>query len=89
MANTHLSNSIVIIGAPTGSAYPMRMHSRDLIRNGIDLSGSVLYANDVPDKICALARVFPGRSFYRYEVDNNHYPGQLHQISLCPPRETG
>jgi hypothetical protein len=41
VANAHLSNSIVIIGSPTGSAYPMWMHSRDLTRNGIHLSGSV------------------------------------------------
>jgi hypothetical protein len=89
VASAHLSNAIVIIGAPTGSVYPMRMSSGDLARNGINLSGKVLYVNDIPDKFCALARAFPGRSFYRYGVDDNHYPGRLRQISLCPPNGAG
>jgi 4-amino-4-deoxy-L-arabinose transferase-like glycosyltransferase len=84
VTNAHLSNVIVIIGAATGAAYPMWMSSGDLTRNGIDLSGSVLYVNDIPGKSCALARVFPERSFYRYELDDNRNPGRLHPISPCP-----
>ena len=84
VAAAHLSNAIVIIGDPTGSAYPRWMQPPDLIRNGIEFSGSVLYANEVPGGICALARVFPARSFYRYGVDDYRYPGQLHPISPCP-----
>src|SRR5262249_6110258 len=64
VADANLSNAIVIIGSLTGSAYPMWMSSGDLTRNGIDLSGSVLYANDIRDKTCALARAFPGRALY-------------------------
>ncbi len=81
----HLSNAIVIIGSPTGPAFPGRMQSPDLIRNGIDFSGSVLYANEVPGGTCALAGVFPGRSFYRYERVDDRYPGHLRPISPCPP----
>jgi hypothetical protein len=83
VADAHLSNAIVIIGSRTGSAYPLWMRSNDLTRNGIDLSSSVLYINEVPDKTCALVRLFPGRSFYRYGLDDGHYPGQLHPISPC------
>jgi len=78
-----LSNAVVIIGSSTGSAYPVWMESQDLTRNGIAFSGSVLYANDVPGGSCALARVFPGRAFYRYAADSGRYPGRLHPISPC------
>jgi hypothetical protein len=80
----HLSNAVVIIASPTGSAFPMRMTPMDLTRNGIDFTGSVIYALDVPNKFCALSRAFPGRSFYRYEAVDNRYPGQLRPISPCP-----
>lgn len=88
VADARLSNAIVIIGSRTGSAFPMWMYSPDLTRNGIDFSGSVVYANDVPGRSCALARAFPGRSFYRYGLDDNRYPGQLHPISPCPNAHT-
>ena len=84
VAAAHLSNAIVIISDPTGSAYPRWMQPPDLIRNGIEFSGSVLYANEVPGGTCALARIFPDRSFYRYGVDDYRYPGQLHPMSPCP-----
>ena len=83
VARARLSNAIVIVHSPTGSAFPMRMEPRDLTRNGIDFSGSVLYALDVPDGSCALSRAFPGRSFYRYEAIGGHYPGQLVPIVPC------
>jgi len=88
VADARLSNAIVIIGSRTGSAFPMWMYSPDLTRNGIDFSGSVLYTNEVPGKSCALARAFPGRSFYQYGLDDNRYPGQLHPISPCPNART-
>ncbi len=85
VARAHLSNAIIIIGSPTGPAFPRRMQSPDLTRNGIDFSGTVLYANEVPGGTCALAGVFPDRSFYRYERVEDRYPGKLQPLSPCPP----
>ena len=84
VAGAHLSNAIVIIGSPTGPAFPRRMQSPDLTRNGIDFSSSVLYANEVAGGACALAQVFPGRFFYRYERVDDGDPGKLQPISPCP-----
>jgi hypothetical protein len=84
VAEAHLSNAVVIIGSHTGSAFPIWMGPRDLIRNGINFSGTVLYADEVPGGTCALARVFSGRSFYRYELGDNRDHGQLRPISPCP-----
>ena len=83
VASARLSNAVVIVGSPTGSAFPMQMTPQDLTRNGIDFSGSVIYALDVPNQLCAVSQAFPGRSFYKYEAVGHRYPGQLRPISPC------
>lgn len=87
VAKARLRNAVVVIGDCTGSAFPLWMCPDDLSRNGVDFSSSVLYARDVPEKMCELARTFPGRSFYRYKAEGGRYPGQLWEILPCPPAQ--
>jgi hypothetical protein len=80
VAQEGLSNAIVIIAAPTGSV--LLMDAKDLTRNGMNFSASVLYALDLPTQYCVLSRAFPGRAIYRFERERNVGPGTLRLLRL-------
>jgi hypothetical protein len=80
VAREGLSNAIVIVAASTGNV--LLMGPKDLTRNGIDLSASVLYAVDRPAQYCALSHAFPGRAIYRFTREENVGPGTLRLLQL-------
>jgi hypothetical protein len=76
VADERLSDAIVLLAGRVGTARSMDV--RDLTRNGIGYSGTVLYALDrTPQENCALAAAYPGRSMYRYVWDRTGRRGRL------------
>src|SRR5215510_11992384 len=57
---------VVVIKAATGRAWPMKSH--DLARNGLEITGDVLFVRGSTDP-GELYRVFPGRTVWVYERD--------------------
>ena len=85
VADEQLTDAIVLLAGRVGTARSMDV--RDLTRNGIGYSGSVLYALDgTPSENCALAAAYPRRSIYRYTWDPVERRGRLSPIPrmACP-----
>jgi hypothetical protein len=80
VAQEELTNAIVIVASPTGSV--LLMSPKDLTRNGINFSPSVLYALDLPTQYCALSRAFPDRAIYRFDREGNVGAGTLQRLPL-------
>lgn len=71
-----IGNAIVVLSDGTGVLRPMPIG--DLIRNGTDLSGDVLFARDLGDeKNKELKKYFPGKIIYRYSRDEIEVRGIL------------
>lgn len=78
----HLRNAVVLLNGRIGTV--RSMDARDLTRNGIDYTGSVLFALDRGhDENCRLAQALDGRSFYVYAWDRLRGFGQLSPLH-CP-----
>src|SRR5690606_35750366 len=68
VAEARLQNAVVLIGGRVGTE--RSMGPRDLTRNGIAQTSSVIYGLDVsPAANCRLQAYYPGRRFYRYRWD--------------------
>jgi hypothetical protein len=74
----NIHHAVVVIKAATGRIWPMR--SFDLARNGLALTGDVLFArgNTNPDEI---QRVFPDRTVWVYERDLQSSRGRLYLVT--------
>jgi hypothetical protein len=74
-----LRNAVVLVGGRVGNSRPMA--ARDLTRNGIHYSGSVLFALDRgPRQNCRLAAAFDYRSFYVYAWNRERRAGVLSKL---------
>jgi hypothetical protein len=79
VADEQLTNAIVLLAGRVGTTRSMDV--RDLTRNGIGYSDSVLYALDrTPAENCELAAAYPRRSIYRYAWDPAERRGRLSPI---------
>jgi hypothetical protein len=76
----HLHNAVVVVHSSTSSIYPMK--PRDLVRNGIEVGGDVIYALDVPDRLPELQREFPQRRFYIYQREVADPVGSLQPLNV-------
>jgi len=74
----HLPNAVVVVHSSTSSIYPMQ--PPDLVRNGINIDGEVIYVLDIPDRLPELQRLFPQRRFYIYERDELSPKGTLRPL---------
>ncbi|HUZ72440.1 MAG TPA: hypothetical protein VMU87_05600 [Stellaceae bacterium] len=75
VAQAGIHDAIVVVGSGTGVLRPME--PRDLLRNGINRTGDVIYALDLPGRLSELRRMFPGRKFYIYDRASNVVRGRL------------
>ena len=62
----NIHHAVVVIKAATGRAWPMKSH--DLARNGLEITGDVLFARGSTNP-GELYRVFPDRTVWVYERD--------------------
>lgn len=77
-----LQNAIVLIGGRIGTE--RSIDARDLTRNGITPTSTVLYGLDVsPVANCGLRAHYPGRQFYLYYWDRSRNDGVLEPL-VCP-----
>jgi hypothetical protein len=80
----NLTDAIVLIGGRVGTA--RSMGPLDLTRNGIEHTGSVLYALDLDDEAnCRLQRSYPDRRLYRYEWNTAERRGTLTPFACGAP----
>lgn len=77
---SNLHNAIVFIRNRTGVLHPMVRD--DLLRNGIDLSGSVIYAVDRGEKNIELIDSFPNREIWIYTREENIGEGVLKKVAV-------
>jgi hypothetical protein len=77
----NIHHAVVVIKAATGRTWPMK--SFDLARNGLALTGDVLFARGStnPDEI---QRVFPDRTVWVYERDLQRSRGRLYLVTSLP-----
>lgn len=75
VAARNLRNAVVIVHSSTGVISPMS--PRDLVRNGIEVGGDVIYALDRPGGLAELRRLFPQRQFYVYRRADESAVGSL------------
>jgi len=81
VANAKIDNAIVFVKDRTGVISSMMQ--RDLLRNGVDLSGNVIYAIDRGTKNGALLDHFPDREIWLYKREDDTREGTLKK--LPPP----
>ncbi len=85
LASQHgLDHAVVFM--TTGSGGPRPMSARDLTRNGIELSGPVLFVRDLGPDNARLMRHDSDRSFYRYRFDHNTRTGTIEPVAVRPDR---
>ena len=77
-----LDNAVVLISDRTGVLSPMNQD--DLLRNGIDLSGAVLYAVDLGPRNNELIESFPDRDIWIYRREEN---GRERTLAKAYPRQ--
>jgi hypothetical protein len=65
------------------------MKPPDLVRNGIEIGGDVIYVLDIPDRLPELQRTFPQRQFYVYERDIANPVGSLRPFSVDGRSKSG
>jgi hypothetical protein len=79
VAEARLRNALVLIGGRIGTE--RSMDARDLTRNGLARTGSVLYALDLgQERSCFLSRQYPGRTPYVYTWDAARDDGELRPL---------
>ncbi|MCM8776113.1 MAG: glycosyltransferase family 39 protein [Candidatus Omnitrophica bacterium] len=75
-----IKNAVVFLKSGTGVLKPMP--PEDLTRNGIHLTGDVLYALDHGPRNRELKPYFPSRKFYRYSRAPRDPHGTIEEIAL-------
>jgi hypothetical protein len=73
-----LHNAVVVVRTGTSSIY--RMYPPDLVRDGIDARGDVIYVLDVPRLLPQLRRRYPDRKFYVYDRELDRPTGWLRPL---------
>lgn len=73
-----ISNAVVFIESSTGVI--RQMPPRDLIRNGVDLTGEVIYALDRGKRNACLVHRFPDRAIWTYRREGNAREGALERL---------
>jgi hypothetical protein len=73
----NIHHAAVVIKAATGRTWPMKSH--DLARNGLALTGDVLFARGSTNP-GEIHRVFPDRTVWVYERDLQHSHGRLYPV---------
>jgi hypothetical protein len=76
-----LHRAVVVVRSGTSSIY--RMYPPDLVRDGIDARGDVLYVLDIPRQLPQLRRLYPRRQFYVYDRDAARPTGSLRPLRLA------
>jgi hypothetical protein len=74
----NIHHAVVVIKAATGRIWAMKNH--DLARNGLALTGDVLFARGSTN-LAELHRVFPDRTVWVYERDLQHSRGRLSPVT--------
>jgi hypothetical protein len=75
----NVSNAVVVVTMPTGSLDPMG--PKDLTRNGIDVSGPVIYALARDNAVARLRTLYPTRQLFIYRRDIDAPRGRLEPAS--------
>jgi hypothetical protein len=83
----HLHDAVVVVRSGTSDIY--KMYPPDLVRDGIDARGDVLYVLDVPAQMPELQHLYPGRRFYVYERADDRATGILRPLRLSQARSGG
>ncbi|MSR78355.1 MAG: hypothetical protein EXS63_09075 [Candidatus Omnitrophica bacterium] len=73
-----IRNAVIFLQNGTGVKRPMPVW--DLLRNGTDFNGSILYAEDKGKRNEELVSYFPGRVFYRYVREDQNPKGRLEKL---------
>jgi hypothetical protein len=73
-----IANAVVFVTTHTGVIRPMPV--RDLTRNSMDYTGSIIYAEDLKQENERLMNYYPNRSFYKYIRDKEKAEGWLVKI---------
>ena len=74
-ANGGPGKAVIVVRSGTGII--RHMAPLDLVRNGTDLSGDVVFAHDLPGGETALLAIFPDRKIYLYRRDPGMPRGTL------------
>jgi hypothetical protein len=74
----NIHNAVVMIRARTGVI--RWMSEADLTRNGLDLSGDIVYAGNMPERLGELIAMFPSRRIYAYDRQADSPHGTLVQL---------
>lgn len=74
-----LKNAIVFITSGTGVVQEMSPH--DLVRNGINYSGDVIYAHNLGDQNLDLMAHYPNRDYYTYLRNKSERTGRIELLS--------
>lgn len=83
----HLHNAVVVVRSGTSDIY--KMYPPDLVRDGIDAQGDVLYVLDLPQQMPELRRLYPHRRFYVYVRAADRASGALRPARLSQTRSGG
>ena len=75
-----IHHSVVFVKNGTGVIRSMNAY--DLLRNGINFDGDVVYAKDCGARNRALKPYFPGRQFYLYSREEKNPHGTLSKLNL-------
>jgi hypothetical protein len=75
-----INNAIIFL--KTGSGRLKHMERRDLTRNELDFSNSVLYALDLGEENQKLMKYYPQKEYYQYFFDQNSGVGHLERIKI-------
>ncbi|HTT79076.1 MAG TPA: hypothetical protein VMF86_05295 [Stellaceae bacterium] len=82
-----LHDAVIVVRSGTSDMY--KMFPPDLVRDGIDAQGDVIYVLDVPQQMAGLRRLYPRRRFYVYERKPDRATGALRPLQLSPARTGG
>jgi hypothetical protein len=83
----HLHDAVVVVRSGTSDIY--KMYPPDLVRDGIDARGDVIYVLDVRREMAGLRRRYPQRRFYVYERTGDRATGALRPFRLSQARSGG
>jgi hypothetical protein len=82
VAKAGLHNALVVVQSGTGGGY--YMEPRDLVRNGVDRQGDVLYALDLPGRMADLRALYPERQILIYQRSKLEVAGHLVPLAQLP-----
>ena len=78
VAQQDLRDAVVVVNAPTSRLDPLG--PLDLVRNGIELSGPVIYALPRQDVVARLKALYPSRRIYVYRRELDAATGRIDPV---------